>query len=43
MHTIFWSENMKGRDHPEDVDVDGKKGSWGNRAGMCGLGASGLC
>jgi len=22
--TIFWSENLKGRDHSEDLDVDGK-------------------
>jgi hypothetical protein len=20
----FWPENLKGRDHPEDVDVDGR-------------------
>jgi hypothetical protein len=24
MHTKFWSENLKGRDHSEGVDVDGK-------------------
>jgi hypothetical protein len=24
MHTIFRSENLKGRDHSEDVDIDGK-------------------
>jgi hypothetical protein len=23
MHTKFWSENLKGRDHSEDIDVDG--------------------
>jgi hypothetical protein len=24
MHTQFWSENLKGRDHFEDLDVDGR-------------------
>jgi len=24
MHTIFWLENLKGRDHFEDLDIDGK-------------------
>jgi hypothetical protein len=24
MHTIFWLENLKGRDHLEDLGVDGK-------------------
>jgi hypothetical protein len=24
MRTKFWSENVKGRDHSEDLDVDGK-------------------
>jgi hypothetical protein len=24
MFTIFWLENLKGRDKSEDVDVDGK-------------------
>jgi hypothetical protein len=24
MHTIFWLENLKGRDHSEDLGVDGK-------------------
>jgi hypothetical protein len=24
MHTKFWSENFKGRDYSEDLDVDGK-------------------
>jgi hypothetical protein len=29
MHTIFWLENQKGRDHLEDLGVDGKiKGDW---------------
>jgi hypothetical protein len=24
VHTIFWSENVKGRDHVEDLGVNGK-------------------
>jgi hypothetical protein len=24
MHTIFWLENIKRRDYPKDLDVDGK-------------------
>jgi hypothetical protein len=24
MHTKFWSENVKGRNHLEDLDVDGR-------------------
>jgi hypothetical protein len=24
MRTKFWSENLKGRDHSEDVSMDGK-------------------
>jgi hypothetical protein len=24
MHTIFWLENLTGRDHSEDIGVDGK-------------------
>jgi hypothetical protein len=24
MHKRFWQENLKGRDHSEDIDVDGK-------------------
>jgi hypothetical protein len=24
MHTKFWLENFKGRDHSEDLSVDGK-------------------
>jgi hypothetical protein len=24
MHTTFWSENLKGRDHSEDLSIDGK-------------------
>jgi hypothetical protein len=23
MHTIFWLENLKGRDHKEDLGIDG--------------------
>jgi len=23
MHTLFWLENLKRRDHSEDLDVDG--------------------
>jgi hypothetical protein len=22
MHTLFWLENLKGRDHSEDLDAD---------------------
>jgi hypothetical protein len=24
LHTKFWSENLKGRHHSEDLDVDGR-------------------
>jgi len=24
MHTLFWSGNLKGRDHSEDLGIDGK-------------------
>jgi hypothetical protein len=24
MHAKFWSKNLKGKDHPEDLDVDEK-------------------
>jgi len=24
MHTVFWVENLKGRDHLEDLGVDGR-------------------
>jgi len=44
MHIIFWLENLKGRDHFEDLDVDGKQyqnESLGNSVGRCGLDASG--
>jgi hypothetical protein len=35
MHTRFWLENLKGRDHSEDLGIDGKiilewiLGKWG--------------
>jgi hypothetical protein len=38
MHTRFWSENLKGRDHLEDLSVDG---ILGKLEGRCGLDASG--
>jgi hypothetical protein len=44
MHTIFWLENLKGRDNSEYLTIDGKtiqNGSQGNRVGRCGLDASG--
>jgi hypothetical protein len=25
MYTKFWSQNIKGRDHLEDVSIDGRK------------------
>jgi hypothetical protein len=36
MHTIFYLENLKGRDHLEDLGVDGKilewiLGKWGGK------------
>jgi len=24
MHEKFWSENLKGRDHSEDIDIHGR-------------------
>jgi hypothetical protein len=33
MHKIFWLENLKGRDHLEDLGIDGK----GNWMGGCGM------
>jgi hypothetical protein len=28
IHTIFWLENLKGRDHSEDVGIDEKTSEW---------------
>jgi hypothetical protein len=28
MHIIFWFENLKGRDHSEDLGVDGRILEW---------------
>jgi len=28
MYTIFWLENLKGRNHLEDLDKDGKILEW---------------
>jgi hypothetical protein len=39
----LWLESLKGRDHLEDLDVDGEKllnGSWENMVGWYGLGSS---
>jgi hypothetical protein len=36
MHTIFWLENLKGRDNLEEIYVDGNvilDGSYGNMMG----------
>jgi len=41
MHTKFLSGNLKGRDHSEDLGVDGKvileliSGNWSGRCGLC--------
>jgi hypothetical protein len=43
MNITFWSENLKGRGHSEDLDVDGKIIiDWfkGKQVGSCGLDAS---
>jgi hypothetical protein len=45
MHTILWLETLKGRDHLEDVDVDGRlilkwilgKQDWKVRIGLIWL------
>jgi len=39
-HTLFWLENLKGRDHSKDLGLDREKmlnESWGNMVGRCGL------
>jgi hypothetical protein len=44
MRTKFWSENLKGRDHSEDLGVDGMTIlEWfsGKQGGRCGLDSSG--
>jgi hypothetical protein len=44
MHTIFWTENLIGKDHLEDLGVDVKvifAVSYRNRVGRCGLDSSG--
>jgi hypothetical protein len=43
MHIQFWLGNLKGRDHYDDLGVDGKIISeWilGKKGGSCGLDAS---
>jgi hypothetical protein len=43
MHVKFWSENPKGKDHSEDLRVDGniiQNGSGGHRV-RCGVDSSG--
>jgi hypothetical protein len=39
MRTKFWLENLKGRDHSQDLGIDGRilKVSQGNSLGGCGL------
>jgi hypothetical protein len=44
MQTTFWLENLQGRDHSEDLGVDGKiilKWNLGKYGGRGGLDASG--
>jgi len=44
MHTKFWSENLKGGDHSEDLQAKGNmilNGSQGNITGKCGQDSSG--
>jgi len=51
MHVIFWLETLKGRDHSEEVDTDGKikldciSGIWGGNVWTgciwLGIGSSG--
>jgi hypothetical protein len=45
MHTIFWLENVRRRDHLEDLGVDGRiilEWILGNGMGNCRLDLSGL-
>jgi len=40
MRTSFLLQNLNGRDHSEDLGVDGKiilEWIWGNKVGGCGL------
>jgi len=40
MHTVFWLEYLKERDHSEDLGVDARitiELMLGNRVGSCGL------
>jgi len=42
MHTKFRSESLKGRDHSQDLGIDGKvilEWILGERVGRCGLGS----
>jgi len=39
MHIQFWSDNLKGRDHSEDLGVDERIS--GEGVGGCGLDSSG--
>jgi len=43
MHTRFWSENLKGRGHSEDLGVDEMIIEWirETEGGRCGLDSSG--
>jgi hypothetical protein len=44
VHKIFWLGNLKGRDHSEDLDIDGMvllEWVLRNRVGMCELDLSG--
>jgi hypothetical protein len=46
MHTKFWSENLKERDHLEDLGIEAginiRMGLWEVGREGCGLDASGL-
>jgi hypothetical protein len=37
MHTIFWFENLKGRDHLKDIDMDGQIPEWIEERGWEGV------